>query len=54
MMEQAHGVTPSPVQAEAIEQFLSTQAEAYGKLDRRAWTDLAHALFNMKAFYYVR
>jgi hypothetical protein len=54
MMEEAHGARPSAGQAEAMENFLAAQAEAYGTLDRRAWADLAHSLFNMKAFYYVR
>jgi hypothetical protein len=54
MMEQAHGFTPHPEQSAALQDFLSTQAEAYGTLDHRAWADLAHTLLNMKAFYYVR
>ena len=54
MMQQAHGVVPDESQADAIAAFLTRQAELYGKLDRRAWADLGHSLFNAKAFYYVR
>ncbi len=54
MMEQAHGVQPTPDQADAMVAFVATQSEAYGSGDRSAWIDLAHSLFNMKAFYYVR
>ncbi len=54
MMEQAHGFQPSEEQADAMEAFLSQQSEVYGARDRRAWSDLAHSLLNMKAFYYVR
>lgn len=54
MMEQSHGVIPSPHQATAMEKFLANQSAVYGTRDRRAWADLAHSLLNMKAFYYVR
>jgi hypothetical protein len=54
MMQQAHGVSPSSKQAMAMESFLARQSELYGERDRRVWSDLAHSLLNMKAFYYVR
>jgi hypothetical protein len=53
MVQQAHGVPPSESQVDAFQQFLQQQAQGYGKLDQRAWSDLAHALWNMKAFYYL-
>ncbi len=54
MMEQAHGVRPTGKQSAALEAFLVRQADLYGTRDIRVWTDLAHSLWNMKAFYYVR
>ncbi len=53
MVEQAHGFPPTDNQLDALTDFLHRQSEQYGKADR-AWTDLAHALLNMKAFYYLR
>ena len=40
-------------QLEVLGSFLEQQAAEYGTLDERAWTDLAHALFNMKDFVYL-
>jgi hypothetical protein len=54
MVETAHGSEVTPSQRARLQQFLEQQAEVYGELDERAWSDLAHALFNMKAFYFVR
>lgn len=54
MVVAAHGSEPTDKQLEAYEQFLNTQGEVHGKLDERAWSDLAHTLFNMKAFYFVQ
>jgi hypothetical protein len=54
MMEQAHGFPPTNDQATAMHSFLGQQAELQGARDRRAWSDLGHALWNMKAFYYVQ
>jgi hypothetical protein len=54
MVEIAHGIEPSPTQVDRLEGFLHQQAEIYGQLDHRAWADLAHALFNMKAFYFLQ
>jgi cytochrome c553 len=33
--------------------FLDGQAKEYGRLDVRAWADLAHVLFNVKEFIFV-
>ncbi len=54
MIQEAHGVTPTPDQTAALQSFLTSQAKIYGELDRRAWSDLGHALLNMKAFYFLR
>jgi len=54
MVEQAHGVPPTAKQLDALQQFLDKQRQLYGADDHRAWADLAHALLNMKAFYFVR
>ena len=54
MVERSHGVPPTSQQLQAFSAFLEQQAAEYGDLDERAWTDLAHALFNMKAFYFLR
>jgi cytolysin (calcineurin-like family phosphatase) len=54
MVQSAHGVEPTEQQIEAFSDFLDRQAAAYGALDRRAWADLAQALWNMKAFYYLQ
>ena len=54
MVQQAHGLPPSESQLNAFEEFLQLQAEEYGKLDKRAWADLAHALWNMRAFYFLK
>lgn len=54
MVETAHGTEASAAQQAMLSEFLTEQATVYGALDERAWTDLAHALFNMKAFYFVR
>jgi hypothetical protein len=54
MVQQAHGLAPTPDQTAALQSFLTHQAEVYAALDRRAWSDLGHALLNMKAFYFLR
>ena len=54
MILRAHGVPPTPQQLQVSSAFLERQAAEYGRLDERAWGDLAHALFNMKAFYFLR
>jgi len=54
MVERVHGVVPSDQEIEQLRQFLDVQAKAYGKEDKRVWVDLAHALLNMKAFYFLQ
>ena len=54
MVERVHGVVPSDQQIQTLHDFLDVQASAYGKEDSRAWADLAHALLNMKAFYFLQ
>lgn len=54
MVIAAHGSEPTDNQLEAFEQFIKTQQEVHGKVDESAWSDLAHTLFNMKAFYFLR
>ena len=54
MYESATGHLPEPVTAAALAAFLKEQSTTYGTTDSRAWTDLAHALFNSKDFIYVR
>jgi hypothetical protein len=54
MVHEAHGVLPSPQQAQELEQFVDKQLELNGGDALEAWADLAHALINMKAFYFLR
>jgi hypothetical protein len=54
MMERVHGVVPTEKQMQQLSRFLESQTEVYGKEDSRAWADLAHALLNMKAFYFLQ
>jgi hypothetical protein len=54
MVERVHGIVPTENQTQQLSQFLESQANAYGKEDKRAWADLAHALLNMKAFYFLQ
>ncbi len=54
MVIAAHGQEPNEDQLRDFEAFLDHQATVHGRLDERAWSDLAHTLFNMKAFYFLR
>jgi hypothetical protein len=54
MYERATGRIPDPATTAALAAFLKEQATAYGTTDARAWTDLAHVLFNQKEFLYLR
>lgn len=54
MVRQAHGVVPNEQQLVAFEEFLKQQTNLHGRKDERVWADFAHALFNMKAFYFLR
>ena len=52
MVIAAHGQEPNEDQLRDFEAFLDNQAKVHGRLDERAWSDLAHTLLNMKAFYF--
>ncbi|MEM8669684.1 MAG: PSD1 and planctomycete cytochrome C domain-containing protein [Planctomycetota bacterium] len=54
MVQTAHGVDPSEEQIAALLAFMNSQASMYQESDDRVWSDVAHALFNMKAFYFVQ
>ncbi|MGI9471451.1 MAG: PSD1 and planctomycete cytochrome C domain-containing protein, partial [Rubripirellula sp.] len=54
LVERTHGQEPNAEQVRQLNTFLDRQADLYGSLDERAWADLGHALFNMKAFYFLR
>lgn len=53
MIEKAHGREATEKQVDSLVAFLNGQAEIYSQLDERSWADLAHALFNMKSFYFL-
>ena len=54
MYREAFGRPPGPDEQTAALAFLDEQARAYGKPDDpRAWSDLAHVLFNVKEFVAV-
>ena len=54
MVERVHGTVPTEPQLKQFREFVAVQTEAYGKEDSRVWSDLAHALLNMKAFYFLQ
>ncbi len=54
MYEATTGLRPDPSTIDRLVRFLEEQGTLYGAKDERAWADLAHALFNQKAFLYVR
>lgn len=54
MITRAHGTQATEEQLAKFERFLSDQSDLYGRQDRRVWADLAHILFTMKAFYFLR
>ena len=54
MVEHAHGKIPSKETTEQLLAFVELQGKEYGKMDQRAWADLAHALFNLKDFSYLQ
>jgi len=59
MFETVTGKTPEPGERQHLISFLETQRQAHAEngppteSDRRAWADLAHALFNTKRFLYL-
>ena len=54
MYESAFGRMPTKDELTAAVEFVKDQAAESGKTDDpKAWTDLAHVLFNTKAFIFV-
>ncbi len=53
MYEKAIGRKPESSEVTKLKTFLDQQAGEYGKLDERAWADVAHVLFNAKDFIYL-
>ncbi|MGB7344865.1 MAG: PSD1 and planctomycete cytochrome C domain-containing protein [Pirellulaceae bacterium] len=53
MVRTAHGVELSDPQVQRLAQFVKEHPEA-GKNEQQVWAELAHALMNMKAFYFLR
>jgi hypothetical protein len=54
MYEAAFGRPPSATELAASTEFVTAQTAEYGKPDNvKAWTDLAHVLFNAKEFIFV-
>jgi hypothetical protein len=54
MYEEALGRLPAEAEAADALAFLAEQARVYGRPDDvRAWTDLAHVLFNVKEFIFI-
>ena len=51
MVEHAHGKIPSKETTDQLLAFVELQGKEYGKVDQRAWADLAHTLFNLKDFH---
>lgn len=50
----AFGRPPTKDELKAAVEFVSEQSKEYGKPDHpKAWTDLAHVLFNAKEFIYI-
>jgi len=54
MYESATAHLPDPAITAALAAFLKEQSTTYGTTDARAWSDLAHVLFNQKEFLYLR
>ena len=53
MYEKAIGKPPTKSQLNTLKSFLDQQAAEYGKVDQRAWSDLAHVIINLKDFIYL-
>ena len=54
MYEKATGYLPDAPTLAALTAFLEEQSRLHGTTDTRPWTDLAHVIFNQKAFLYLR
>jgi hypothetical protein len=54
MYEGGFGRVPAKAELVAAMEFLAEQGKEYGKVDApKAWSDLAHVLFNAKEFIFV-
>ncbi|HEV3386898.1 MAG TPA: PSD1 and planctomycete cytochrome C domain-containing protein [Gemmata sp.] len=54
MYESGFGRLPTKPELDAAMEFLAEQGKEYGKVDApKAWSDLAHVLFNAKEFIFV-
>jgi hypothetical protein len=53
MYEIAYGREATAEEVSEARAFLREQGKEYGGVDARAWTDLAHVLFNVKEFIFV-
>jgi hypothetical protein len=54
MLERATGQIPNAPDLDRLERFLTAQTSGYQGNSARAWTDLAHVVFNTKDFLYIR
>ncbi|MEL6105529.1 MAG: PSD1 and planctomycete cytochrome C domain-containing protein [Planctomycetota bacterium] len=54
MVRQAHGQTPTSESIDRLVGFVDQQSKAHGGDETAAWNDLAHTLWNMKAFVFLR
>ena len=52
MVRKAHGITPTSGQVARLSAFVNERSTDSSDAD--AWSELSHALFNMKAFYFLR
>ena len=54
MYETAFTRGPTDTEFQAAQAFLAEQAQAHPEVADRAWADLAHVLFNVKEFIFIR
>ncbi|RFC47983.1 MAG: Protein of unknown function DUF1553/DUF1549/Planctomycete cytochrome C [Verrucomicrobia bacterium] len=54
MLERATGDSAPPAEVARLEAFWQAQTTAYQGDAQRAWTDVAHVLFNTKDFLYIK
>jgi hypothetical protein len=54
MIERATGNAPQGFEVERLETFWQAQLAGYQGDAKRAWTDVAHVLFNTKEFLYIQ
>jgi hypothetical protein len=53
MYEAGFGRLPTETELADALAFLAEQGKEYGRIDERAWADLAHVLFNVKEFIFI-